>query len=88
MGRVNNTAMYDQKKVKRYGKLYGTIDFDVNESLSQEMFEKVPEKPTVGRLEIGGKKFDVTFQELDMLAETIDAAKKTVLMRYRMGMMR
>jgi hypothetical protein len=52
------------------------------------MFEKVPEKPTVGRLEIGGKKFDVTFQELDMLAETIDAAKKTVLMRYRMGMMR
>jgi|TARA_B100000519_G_C14166166_1_gene401646 hypothetical protein len=88
MGRVNNTAMYDQKKVKRYGKLYGTIDFDVNESVSQEMFEKVPEKPTVGRLEIGGKKFDVTFQELDMLAETIDAAKKTVLMRYRMGMMR
>ena len=88
MGRVNNTAMYDQKKVKRYGKLQGTIDFDVNESVSQEMFEKVPEKPTVGRLEIGGKKFDVTFQELDMLAETIDAAKKTVLMRYRMGMMR
>ena len=88
MGRVNNTAMYDQKKVKRYGKLYGTIDFDVNENVSQEMFEKVPEKPTVGRLEIGGKKFDVTFQELDMLAETIDAAKKTVLMRYRMGMMR
>ena len=88
MGRVNNTAMYDQKKVKRYGKLYGTIDFDVNESVSQEMFEKVPEKPTIGRLEIGGKSFDVTFQELDMLAETIDAAKKTVLMRYRMGMMR
>ena len=88
MGRVNNTAMYDQKKVKRYGKLYGTIDFDVNENVSQEMFEKVPEKPTVGRLEIGGKRFDVTFQELDMLAETIDAAKKTVLMRYRMGMMR
>mgnify|MGYP003150270526 FL=1 len=88
MGRVNNTAMYDQKKVKRYGKLYGTIDFDVNESVSQEMFEKVPEKPIIGRLEIGGKRFDVTFQELDMLAETIDAAKKTVLMRYRMGMMR
>jgi len=88
MGRVNNTAMYDQKKVKRNGKLYGTIDFDINETVSQDMFEKVPEKPIIGRLEIGGKRFDVTFQELDMLAETIAEAKKVVLMRYRMGMMK
>jgi len=88
MGRVNNTAMYDQKKVERNGKLYGTIDFDVNENVSQEMFEKVPEKPIIGRLEIGGKRFDVTFQELDMLQETIHEAKKVVLMRYRMGMMK
>lgn len=88
MGRINNTAMYDQKKVSRNGKLYGTIDFDINETVSQDMFEKVPEKPIIGRLEIGGKRFDVTFQELDMLAETIAEAKKVVLMRYRMGMMK
>ena len=31
MGYVNNTAAYDQKKVRKYGKLYGTIDFEVNE---------------------------------------------------------
>jgi len=68
--------------------LYGTIDFDINETVSQDMFEKVPEKPIIGRLEIGGKRFDVTFQELDMLAETIAEAKKVVLMRYRMGMMK
>ena len=28
MGRVNQTQAYDQKYVKRYGKLYGSIDFE------------------------------------------------------------
>ena len=32
MGYVNNTAAYDQKKVRKYGKLYGTIDFEVNDN--------------------------------------------------------
>ena len=52
MGRINNTAMWDQKKVKRYGKLYGSIDFEVNEEVSEYMFEKMPEKPVIGRLHI------------------------------------
>ena len=37
---------------------------------------------------IGGKTFDVTYQELDMIQRTLQAAKETVNKRYKMGMMR
>ena len=37
---------------------------------------------------IGGKTFDVTYQELDMIARTMDAAKDVVNKRYKLGMMR
>ena len=37
---------------------------------------------------IGGKSFDVTFQELDMIQKTLQAAKEVVNKRYKLGMMR
>lgn len=88
MGRINNTAQWDPEKVRKNGKLYGSIDFDINEKVSEYMFEKMPEKPVIGRLEIGGKRFDMTFQELDLAIQTLSEAKRTVMMRYKMGMMR
>jgi len=87
MGYVNNTAAYDQKKVRKYGKLYGSIDFEVNDTISEHYFEN-NEKPVVGKLHIGNKTFDVTFQELDMIARTLHLAKDTVNRKYKMGMMR
>ena len=88
MGRINQTWAYDQKYVKRYGKLYGSIDFEVNENVSSELFRKQKEKPVIGKLMIGGKSFDVTFQELDMIQKTLQAAKEVVNKRYKLGMMR
>jgi len=88
MGYINNTAQWDKKRADRNGKLYGTIDFDINEKLSQTIFEKVELKPVVGTLEIGQKRFDMTYQEMDLLTETIAEAKKVIQMRYKMGMMR
>jgi hypothetical protein len=88
MGRINQTYAYDQKYVRRYGKLYGSIDFELNENVSAELFKKQPEKPVIGKLMIGGKTFDVTYQELDMIAKTMNAAKEVVNRRYKLGMMR
>ena len=87
MGYVNNTAQYDQKKVKKYGKLYGSIDFEVNDNLSTYNFEN-NEAPIVGKLHIGNKAFEVTYQELDMIARTMNTSKDIVNRKYRMGMMR
>jgi hypothetical protein len=88
MGRINQTWAYDQKHVRRYGKLYASIDFEVNENISAENFRKTPNKPVVGKLMIGGKKFDVTFQELDQIQRTLQAAKEVVNKRYKLGFMR
>jgi hypothetical protein len=88
MGRVNQTYAYDQKYVRKYGKLYGSIDFEINENVSAEMFKKQPEKPVIGKLMIGGKTFDVTYQELDQIAKTMQSAKEVVNRRYKLGMMR
>ena len=88
MGRINQTWAYDQKYVRKYGKLYGSIDFDINENVSQELFKNQPEKPVIGKLMIGGKTFDVTYQELDQIQRTVQTAKETVNKRYKVGMMR
>ena len=88
MGYINNTAQWDAKKLRKRGKFYSTIDFEINEKVSEYMYENMPEKPTIGKLEIGGKKFDVTYPELTLMIETLEQAKKVVQMRYRMGMMR
>ena len=87
MGYVNNTAAYDQKKVRKYGKLYGSIDFEVSDTISAHYFEN-NEKPVVGKLHIGGKTFDVTYQELDMIQRTLGTAKDVVNRKYKMGLMR
>ena len=87
MGYVNNTAAYDQKRVRKYGKLYGSIDFEVSDTISEHYFEN-NDKPVVGKLHIGGKTFDVTYQELDMIARTMNTAKDTVNRKHRMGLMR
>jgi len=87
MGYVNNTAAYDQKKVRKYGKLYGSIDFEINDNLTEHYFVN-NEKPVVGKLHIGTKTFDVTFQELDMIARTMQLAKDTVNRKHKMGMLR
>ena len=47
-----------------------------------------PEKPVIGKLMIGGKTFDVTYQELDMIQKTLQSAKEVVNKRYKLGMMR
>tara|TARA_R100000008_G_C3559587_1_gene155304 strand:+ start:842 stop:1108 length:267 start_codon:yes stop_codon:yes gene_type:complete len=88
MGRINQTYAYDQKYVRKYGKLYGSIDFEVKENISGELFKKQPNKPVVGKLMIGGKSFDVTYQELDQIQRTLAAAKDVVNKRYKLGYMR
>lgn len=86
MGYVNQSYGYDQKKARRKGKLFGTIDFEVSETISAKYFEN-DDAPVVGKLHIGGKTFDVTFQELDQIARTMNNSKDVVMRKYKMGMM-
>ena len=87
MGRVNNAYAYDKKRSRRMGRLYSTIDFNVNDKISGELFASVPEKPIVGELEIGGKSFIMTYQEIDAVISTLQDAKRAIEMKYRLGRM-
>ena len=86
MGFVNNTASYNKKKARKLGKLYGSIDFEVSDTISEKYFEN-HEAPVVGKLHIGGKVFEVTLPELDQIARTMNNAKDTVHRKYKMGLM-
>tara|TARA_R100001377_G_C3185113_1_gene108233 strand:+ start:520 stop:783 length:264 start_codon:yes stop_codon:yes gene_type:complete len=87
MGYVNNSAQNDEKKLRKYGKHYASIDFEINDSISEHYFEN-NEKPVVGKLIIGNSRFDVTYQEIDHMARTLHAAKDVINRKYKMGMMK
>jgi len=84
---VNMSHAMDQDKVRRYGKLFGSIDFECNDKVSAEVFHQNPNSPVVGTLSIGGKSFNVTLDELKHLEQTCRDAHEVVMKRYRLGMM-
>lgn len=84
---VNMSAGVDPKKAKRYGKYYGSIDFEANQHVPAQAFHDEPTKPVLGKFQIGGKTFDVTWQELDLIASTAKDAQDLINKRYKMGMM-
>jgi hypothetical protein len=84
---INNRFAVDQKKVRQYGKYYGSIDFECNQEVTADMFQRMPEKPIIGTFMIGGKSFEVTWDELECLEDTARIARETVMKRYRLGMM-
>ena len=87
MGRVNNVYAYDKKRARRMGKLYSTIDFNINDKISGELFSKMTEKPIVGEFEIGGRSFKMTYQEINAVISTMQDAKRAIEMKYRLGRM-
>ena len=82
---VNMTSAHDTKKTRHLGKLWSTIDFELKEHVNPNDFKYAKMKPVVGSLEIGGKKFDMTYSELNQLMRTCSAAMDTAEKAYRLG---
>ena len=82
---LNQTYAMNQKKVRRYGKLFGSIDFDINTNLSAERVKETYMQTIAGTFKIGGKEFSVTLAELERISETADNAKSTFMKSYTMG---
>ena len=83
---VNHSYAMDEKKTRRFGKLLGTIDFDLNEPLAKQTIEKLKSDVTIGTLHIGGKEFKMTLAEITHLQETLQQAKVIFNQKYRMRM--
>ena len=41
MGYVNQSYGYDQKKTRKKGKLFASIDFEVSDTISEKYFENM-----------------------------------------------
>ena len=85
---LNQTASMNKKKVRRYGDVFGTIDFECRQSISETEFKDKGERAVIGEFQIGGKTFPVTISELKRIAETADAAVETTVKKYKLGRMR
>jgi len=83
---INLTAAHDTKKTRHLGKFWSTIDFDLKENVNPTDFKYSKMKPIVGTFEIGGKRFDVTYSELNQIMRTANAALETADKAYRLGM--
>lgn len=82
---LNMAHAYDPERVKRFGKLFGTIDFEMNEQLSGEVIRQRRSDTKVGSLKIDGKEFGVTLAEVDRLIETLNSAKDVFYKGYTLG---
>ena len=75
----------DQKKVRRYGRYYGTVDFECNPDITAKQFKDDLKNITAGQFEIGGKKFDITWAEMTRIIETLQDAQEALVKSYRYG---
>jgi hypothetical protein len=80
---VNTTIGMSPEKVKRFGELFGTIDFDVVEHPSKQQLDRFGNDTIAGKFHIGGKEFQLTLAELDRIVETCNIAKTVFFQKYR-----
>lgn len=80
---VNTTVGMNPAKVKRFGNLFGTIDFNVIEHPNKTQLERFGNDTLAGTLQIGGKEFELTLAELDRIVETCNIAKTVFFQKYR-----
>ena len=84
---VNSRFAMDQKKVKKFGQFYGSIDFDSDDRVSAQIFANNPSMPVVGKFCIGNHEYGVTMDELEHIEQTCKSAREVILKRYRFGLM-
>ena len=82
---VNLSAAIDEKKVRHLGKHYSTIDFELKENVNPTDFKYAKMKPVIGKLEISGRSYDVTYSELNHIVQTCVAAMGSADMAYKIG---
>ncbi len=81
---LNQTYAMDQRNASRHGKVFGSIDFEVKENISKDVFTTNRSKTVTGTLHLGGREFDLTLSEIRRIAETCKAAESVISKKYKM----
>jgi hypothetical protein len=84
---INGRFGIDEKKVKRFGKNYSSIDFDMKDNLVAEQYLTKGDYTPVGEFTIANKYFPVTIKELEKIERTAKEARAALVQAYRLGLM-
>jgi hypothetical protein len=75
----------EKGKTNKLGKLYWSIDFEMNDGLTEKDFRN-EDNPVIGELILGDKKISLTFSECNRIMETLHDAKHTHHQIYKLGL--
>ena len=84
---INIRFGIDENRVKRFGKNYSSIDFDIKENLNAEEFYTKGDYMPVGKFIIGDRQIPVTVKELEKIEQTAREAQSALRQAYRLGLM-
>jgi hypothetical protein len=84
---VNLIHAINGDKVKRFGQLWPTIDFEHRASgeLNADAIQQRYTDTVIGDFLIGGKRFQITLKEIERVIETLQTAQQVFRQKYRMG---
>tara|TARA_B110000285_G_C14879291_1_gene493072 strand:+ start:268 stop:531 length:264 start_codon:yes stop_codon:yes gene_type:complete len=85
---INGRYGIDETRVKRFGKNYASIDFDIKDNLSGEDYRTRGEYTPVGNFVIGNVQMPVTVKEIEKIEETAREALLALRQSYQLGLMR
>jgi len=84
---INGRFGIDEKRVKRFGKNYASIDFDIKDNLRGEDYRTRGEYTPVGNFVIGNKEVPVTIKEIEKIEQTAREALGALRQAYQLGLM-
>jgi hypothetical protein len=82
---INHSYAINQKKVKRYGQYYGSIDFECNPDITAKSFKDDLRNITAGTFEISSRRYKLTWAEMTRIIETLQDAQEALIKSYRYG---
>ena len=82
---INQSYAINQKKVRRYGKYYGSIDFECNPNITRKSFKDDLRNIEAGTFEISGRQYKLTWAEMTRIIETLRDAQEAMVKSYRYG---
>ncbi len=85
---VNQRFGINPEKTSHMGRLFHTIDFEMNDSILEKDFLEKSRTAICGTFHIGEREYKLTFSELKRLSETADLALANMNKNYKLGGMR
>jgi len=84
---INQRYGINPEKTAKKGKLFHTIDYELNSNYSVSDFKNKSTVIPAASFFIDGKEFKLTLHEIERMFESSEAVIKTLYTKYRIGIL-